>query len=339
MTSLAEIRAKLQQQESKQNGKKGGYDNAIYPHWNTPENETSTIRFISDGDTTNDFFWRERQMINIQFSGIKGHDEGKPVTVKVPCVEMWDGQKCPIHQEIRPWFKDPSMEDMARKYWKKKSYLYQGTVVHSAFTEEEAPENIVRRFIISTQIHNVIKSALMDPDFGDHMPTEYDMGVDFRVTKTKKGQYADYSTSSWARKSRSLDQAERDGIAEHGHFDLNESMPKMPNQEELQVIFNMFESSVDGELYDPERFADFYRPYGFESPTSGASNRASHATTPTAQPAKTSSVSSAPESSPTDQDQDQDQDKDETVSTVSTPASGPKDAKDILAAIRARKDG
>ena len=334
MATLAEIRAKLQQQEQKQNGKSGGgFDNAIYPHWNTPENETSVIRFIADDDPTNDFFWRERQMINLSFSGVKGQDENKPVTVKVPCVEMWDGQKCPIHQEIRPWFKDPSMEDMARKYWKKKSYIYQGLVVSSAFTEEETPENPVRRFLISPQIHNVIKSALMDPDFGDHMPTDYDMGVDFRVTKTKKGQYADYSTSSWARKERSLNQEERDGIAEHGHFKLVDFMPKQPTAEELQVIFDMFEASVDGELYDPERFADFYRPWGVDAPNSGTSNRSAHTETPKAEPAKAASVQSEPD------------DSDDEANTASEPVKAPaenegggKDAKDILAAIRARKE-
>jgi len=333
MATLAEIRAKLQAQENKQNSKGGGYDNAIYPHWNTPENETSVVRFLADDDPTNDFFWRERQMINLSFSGVKGQDEGKPVTVKVPCVEMWDGQKCPVHQEIRPWFKDPSMEDMARKYWKKKSYLYQGLVVTSGFTEEETPENPIRRFIISPQIHNIIKNALMDPDFGDEMPTDYDQGVDFRITKTKKGQYADYTTSSWARKERSLDQAERDAIAEHGHYNLVDFMPKKPTEEELQVIFDMFEASVDGELYDPERFADFYRPYGVEAPSSGASNRSTHTETPKAEPAAAASVQSDPE----------DTAEDDNVATapVETPAAsdgGSKDAKDILAAIRARKE-
>jgi len=328
MATLSEIRAKLQQQEQKQSNKGSGYDNAIYPHWNTPETETSTLRFVEDDDPTNDYFWRERQMINLSFSGIKGGDEGKPVTVKVPCIEMWDGQKCPVHQEIRPWFKDPSMEDMARKYWKKKSYLYQGFVVSSAFVEEEAPENAIRRFIISPQIHNVVKSALMDPDFGDVMPTDYDQGVDFRVTKTKKGQYADYTTSSWARKSRSLDQAERDAITEHGHFNLDNFMPKKPTEEELQIIFNMFESSVDGELYDPERFADFYRPWGVDAPSSGTSKRTSHAGSTKTDTART-------KSDPDDQD-------DAVVDTAPpasvTPASGGKDAKDILAAIRARKE-
>ena len=330
MASLAKIREKLLAQEKKKSGNGGGYDNAIYPHWNTPENETSIIRFLPDGDPTNDFFWRERQMINLTFSGIKGGEESKPVTVKVPCIEMWDGLKCPIQEEIRPWFKDPAMEDMARKYWKKRSYIMQGLVVESAFEEEEVPETPIRRFILTSQIFKLIHSALMDPDFGEELPTDYDSGVDFRVTKTKSGQYASYTTSSWARKSRSLNQKERDGIAEHGLFDLNDFMPKRPSEEELKIIFEMFESSLDGELYDPERFAEYYRPYGVEAPTSGASTRAAHtakATTPVA-------------AKPTvDEDEDEDENVvDETTTSASAPTSSGKDAKDILAAIRARKE-
>jgi hypothetical protein len=332
MATLAEIRAKLLAAEKNKSGKGSGGDNAIYPHWNTPENETSVIRFLPDGDDSNDYFWRERQMINLTFSGVKGQDEGKPVTVKVPCVEMWNGMgKCPIHEEIRPWFKDPSMEDIARKYWKKRSYLFQGLVVNSAFTEEEAPENPVRRFIMSPQIYNIIQQALMDPDFGEHLPTDYDMGVDFRITKTKKGQYADYTTSSWARKERSLDQAERDAVAEHGLFNLVDFMPKKPNEEELNIIMQMFESSVDGELYDPERFAEYYRPYGVEAPNSGASSRSAHTET------------SAPKAAPATAAQDDEDDQPEEESTaasqpVETPKAGGTDAKDILAAIRARKE-
>ena len=212
----------------------------------------------------------------LSFSGIKGQDEGKPVTIKVPCVEMWKGMKCPIHEEIRPWFKDASMEDMARKYWKKRSYLYQGLVVNSAFEEEDAPENPIRRFVISPQIHGIIKQALMDPDFGEELPTDFEAGVDFRITKTTKGQYADYTTSNWARKERSLDQAERDAIEEHGLHNLEDFLPKKPSDEELKIIFEMFEASLDGELYDPERWAEYYRPYGVEAPKSGESTRKAH---------------------------------------------------------------
>jgi len=64
MASLAEIRAKLKEQETRtQGGGNSGGDNAIFPFWNIPENTTSVMRFLPDGDASNTYFWRERQMI------------------------------------------------------------------------------------------------------------------------------------------------------------------------------------------------------------------------------------------------------------------------------------
>ena len=40
----------------------------------------------------------------------------------------------------------------------------------------------------------------MDPDM-ENLPADYDAGTDFRLTKTQKDQYADYSTSNWHVKS------------------------------------------------------------------------------------------------------------------------------------------
>ena len=134
MATLAEIRAKLLEQETRRGPGTGTGDNAIYTFWNIPENTTATLRFLPDGDTENTFFWRERQMIRLAFPGIKGHDESRSVTVQVPCIEMW-GDACPVHAEIRPWFKDTSMEDIARKYWKKRSYLFQGFVIENPLAE------------------------------------------------------------------------------------------------------------------------------------------------------------------------------------------------------------
>ena len=211
MASLAEIRARLQEQENKQGGAtRGGMDNAIYPFWNIPENSTATLRFLPDADESNTFFWRERQMIKIPFAGVKGGDTNKQIYVQVPCVEMWN-ETCPIHAEIRPWFKDPRMEETARKYWKKKSYIFQGFVSSNPLKEETTPENPIRRFIINPSIFNIIKTALMDPEMVE-LPTDYIQGTDFRLTKTSKGQYADYSTSSWARKERSLNETELGAI-------------------------------------------------------------------------------------------------------------------------------
>ena len=263
MASLAEIRARLAEQAQKSGGtNQSTGDNAIYAHWNIPEGTSASMRFLPDGDDTNTFFWRERQMIRIEFPGVKGQEENKKVIVQVPCVEMW-GETCPVHATIRPWFKDPTMETLGRKYWKKRSYVFQGFVVNSPMEEQSTPENPIRRFIISPQIFTLIKQALMDPDM-EELPTDYLRGTDFRLNKTQKGGYADYSTSGWARKERGLNETELQAIAQHGLFNLNDFMPKRPGVDEVRAIMEMFEASVDGQLYDPEKWSKYYRPSGVQ---------------------------------------------------------------------------
>jgi hypothetical protein len=263
MATLAEIRAKLQQ--SAQSTMSSG-DNAIYPHWNIAEGTTATVRFLPDGDTNNTFFWVERAMIKLPFAGIKGETNSKPTQVQVPCVEMW-GDPCPILTEVRPWFKDKSLEDMGRKYWKKKSYLFQGFVVDSKLSEDKVPENPIRRFIIGSQIFNIVKNALMDSEI-EELPTDYVRGLDFKIIKTSKGGYADYSTSNWARRERALSADEKAAIDQFGLFKLADFLPRKPGEVELKVIKEMFEASVDGEAFDMERWGQYYKPAGAAGPVS-----------------------------------------------------------------------
>ena len=260
MASLAEIRAKLQASSQQNTGGSSGGDNAIYPHWNIAEGSQATVRFLPDGDANNTFFWIERAMIKLPFAGVKGETNSKPVTVQVPCMEMW-GETCPILTEVRPWFKDKSLEDMGRKYWKKRSYLFQGFVVDSKLQEDKKPENPIRRFIIGSQIHNIIKNALMDAEI-EELPTDYVRGLDFKITKTSKGGYADYSTSTWARRERALSAEEQAAIDQYGLFDLKSFLPKKPGEVELKVMKEMFEASVDGEAFDMDRWGQYFKPAG-----------------------------------------------------------------------------
>ena len=163
MATLAEIRAKLKEQETRSSGTSTGGDNAIYPFWNLKEGETATVRFLPDGDDSNTFFWQERLIIKLPFAGIKGETDSRPVQVQVPCMEMY-GETCPVLSEVRGWFKDKNLEDMGRKYWKKRSYVFQGFVTDNPLKEDTTPNNPVRRFIIGPQIFQIIKGALMDPD-------------------------------------------------------------------------------------------------------------------------------------------------------------------------------
>jgi len=264
MATLAEIRAKLQQ--SSQNPASSGGDNGIFPHWNIQEGQTATVRFLPDADPNNTFFWLERAMIKLPFAGVKGETNSKPVQVQVPCMEMWN-ETCPILTEVRPWFKDKSLEEMGRKYWKKRSYLFQGFVVDTKYQEDRVPENPIRRFIIGSQIFNIVKNALMDSEI-EELPTDYVRGLDFKIAKTSKGGYADYSTSNWDRRERALSEAEHAAIKQYGLFKLADFLPKKPGDVELKVMKEMFEASVDGEAFDMDRWGAYFKPAGAGSTTS-----------------------------------------------------------------------
>ena len=268
MASLAEIRAKLQEAQNRTTGSTpSGGDNAIYPHWNMQEGKDAVIRLLPDGNPNNTFFWVERAMIKLPFAGIKGETDSREVTVQVPCVEMYnDGSTCPILSEVRGWFKDKSLEEMGRKYWKKRSYIFQGFVVDDALNEDSKPENPIRRFIIGPQIYQIIRSALMDPEL-EELPTDYLRGVDFRISKTSKGGFADYSTSKWSRRERALSDVEKAAVDQYGLFDLSSFLPKKPTDVEMKVIKEMFEASVDGEPYDPDRWGQYFKPAGMSSAT------------------------------------------------------------------------
>ena len=333
MASLAEIRAKLQAAEANtgNNRQSSSGDNAIYPHWNIKEGESATIRFLPDADPNNTFFWQERNMIRLPFNGVKGEMDNKNVLVQVPCIEMW-GESCPILAEVRTWFKDSSLEEMGRKYWKKKSYIFQGFVRENPLADDTTPANPIRRFIMSPQIFTIIKSSLMDPDM-EELPTDYTNGLDFRITKTQKGGYADYTTSQWARKESALTEAEQAAVNEHGLYTLADFLPKKPSEQELKVMKEMFEASVDGRPYDAERWGAYYRPAGMMLPQSAPTDTATTAPVaetapapvpePTVAPVPEVAVAPAPTPEP-------------VAETAAAPAGGSK-AEDILAMIRARK--
>jgi hypothetical protein len=324
MASLAEIRAKLREQENKSSGNsQGGGDNGIYPFWNLKEGEEAVVRFLPDGNPDNTFFWVERAMIKLPFQGVKSGD-AKPVQVQVPCVEMW-GETCPILSEVRGWFKDKSLEDMGRKYWKKRSYLFQGLVTEDPLKEETTPENPIRRFIIGPQIFQIVRSALLDPEMED-LPTDYVHGVDFRISKGSKGGYADYGASKWSRRERALTDEESNAVKAHGLFKLNDYLPKKPTDVELKVIKEMFEASVDGEAYDAEKWSQYYRPSGMSAATGDPNTRKAAPAAPAEEEDAPFEVE--PKAAP----------KAAKAPEAEKSTSGDSKAQDILSMIRARQN-
>jgi hypothetical protein len=159
-------------------------------------------------------------------------------------------------------------------------------------------------------------------------------GLDFRISKTSKGGYADYSTSKWARKESALTEAEQAAVDAHGLFDLSTFLPKRPGDVELKVIKEMFEASVDGQPYDTERWGQYFRPAGVNAP-GGASGDA-ETPAPAAAPAPVARAAAAPapvaEAAPWEEDA-----AEAAAAPVVKPAATGQNAQDILAMIRSRQ--
>jgi hypothetical protein len=215
---------------------------------------------------------------------------------------------------------------MGRKYWKKRSYIFQGFVRENPIGDDKTPENPIRRFIIGPQLFTIIKGALMDPEL-EELPTDTLRGLDFRITKTSKGGFADYNTSKWARKESALTEVEQAAVEAHGLYDLSTFLPKKPDEAAVKVIKEMFEASVDGQAYDTERWGAYFRPAGVSAPAGSADSAPASVSVPKATPAPTS-----------DFDEDEPPMASAPVSAPAAEAKAPtQKAEDILAMIRARQ--
>jgi hypothetical protein len=236
-------------------------DNASYPFWDIAEGTTATIRFLPDADPTNDFFWVNREVIKLPFSGIVGgeYPTDRDVTVTVPCIDMF-GMKCPIIAATRHLWNDEATKPLARLYYKKRSYIFQGFVVNSPLVEDNVPENPIRRFVINKSVYDKVYDAIIDPEMED-MPTDFEAGSDFLIKKTKKGEWANYDTSKFSNRTRSLTEAERAAIDQYGLFDLKEALGAIPSSDHIAAMSEMLKDSMEGKPFDMVSYGNFYRPY------------------------------------------------------------------------------
>jgi hypothetical protein len=205
----------------------------------------------------------------------------------------------------------------------------QGFVRENPIGDDKTPDNPIRKFIIGPQLFTLIKGALMDPEL-EELPTDTLRGLDFRITKTQKGGYADYNTSKWARKESALTETEQAAVDAHGLFDLSTFLPKKPGDVELKVIKEMFEASVDGQPYDTERWGQYFRPAGVNAPGGAAATNDDAEAAPAA---RTAPAAKPAASSPAWEDDA----AEAAASLVTKPAAGNQKAEDILAMIRARQ--
>lgn len=267
-SKLEQLRKKLAEQNNKAKGN-SKKDNGVFEHYSISDGSTAILRFLPSFKETerNPYFWVDRQIIEIPFNGVKGKTTEKLVA-KVPCMNMYGKNLCPITNELKPFWKgDEESIAVARIYYPKFSYLLQGFVVKvvdqdgNPIIEENKPENPIRRFIFNKKLIKKIEDQINDPDLLEEIPTDYERGKDFRIKKEKVANYSNYDNSTFMVKERRLTDSELEAIDQYGLFDLEKFLPMRPTEEQLKYIYKMFQDSLDGKAYDPEKYNGYCEPY------------------------------------------------------------------------------
>jgi hypothetical protein len=192
----------------------------FYPFWKMPDDSVAVVRFLPDLDEDNSLgFLVENLTHELVING-----ERK----KVPCLTM-HGEDCPICQLSRKYY-DEENEAMGKKYYKKKGYIGQVIVIDSPIEHDQ--NQLVKLIEFGPKIFKQIQAAFQSGDL-EEAPFELKGGYNFRIKKTKSGQYADYGTSSFAPKQSDLD----DEIIEALNlFDLKEYRAKYMDRATIEAM-------------------------------------------------------------------------------------------------------
>lgn len=163
----------------------------FFNFWKAPVDTVSTVRFLPDLDEENPMGFLVENLAHELV--INGKRE------KVPCLKMY-GEDCPICTLSQKYYDEKSPdhnEALGKKYYRKKSYIGQVLVVETPIEHDQ--EQLVKLIEFGPKIFKQIQASFQSGDL-EEAPFELKGGYNFRIKKSKSGEYADYGTSSFAPK-------------------------------------------------------------------------------------------------------------------------------------------
>ena len=192
----------------------------FYPFWKMPDDAVAVVRFLPDLEEDNPLgFLVEKLEHELVVNGQKK---------KVPCLSQ-HGEDCPICALSRKYY-DEKNEEMGKKYYRKKSYVGQIIVVESPIEHDQS--QLVKLIEFGPALFKQIQAAFQSGDL-EEAPYEFKGGYNFRIKKTKSGQYASYTTSSFAPKQSDL---EDEIIEQLNLFNLAEYRGKKPERSIVEAM-------------------------------------------------------------------------------------------------------
>ena len=182
-------------EQFKQKTTEGGAGNAtwklFFNFWKADMDTVSTVRFLPDADDDNPMGFLVENLAHELV--INGKRE------KVPCLKMY-GEDCPICALSQNYYDEKSPdhnEQLGKKYYRKKSYIGQVLVIDTPIEHDQ--EQLVKLIEFGPAVFKQIQAAFQSGDL-EEAPYELKGGYNFRIKKSKSGEYASYTTSSFAPK-------------------------------------------------------------------------------------------------------------------------------------------
>lgn len=194
----------------------------FYPFWKMSEGSTAIFRFLPDLDEENPLGFLVENLVH------ELHVNGERRTV--PCLSMY-GESCPICDMSRKYYGEKN-DELGKKYYRKLSYIGQGIVVESPIEHDSA--QLVKLIDFGPKIFKIIQAAFQSGDL-EKEPYSLIGGYNFRIKKTKAGQYADYGTSSFAPKQTDL---EEELISRLDLMNLKDYRRKYMSRAELEALLH-----------------------------------------------------------------------------------------------------
>lgn len=258
---------------SKTSGDGGGNQQwkLFFNFWKMDVDSTTIVRFLPDADEENPMgFLVENLAHELTINGKRE---------KVPCLKMY-GEDCPICALSQKYYDEKSPdhnEKLGKKYYRKKSYISQVLVVDT--TIEHDQEQLVKLMEFGPKIFKQIQAAFSSGDL-EEAPFELKGGYNFRIKKSKSGEFADYGTSSFAPKQ--TDVAD-DIIESMALYDLKEYRTPRITRDVMEA---MLLADQTGGQFTGEQAADADTPAPKQEEAKSAS--------PEATPAKAEAPASVP---------------------------------------------
>jgi hypothetical protein len=187
--SLADLMGAFAQKTNSDSNNSNATWKLFFPFWKADIGTTSRLRFLPDLDESNPMgFLVENLTHELIVNGKKK---------VVACGKMYN-ERCPICELSQKYYDEKSPDynkDLGWKFYRKKNYIGQILVVDTPVEHDH--NQLVKLIEFGPKIFKQIQAAFQSGDL-ENPPYEFMGGHDFRINKTKSGDYADYGTSSFA---------------------------------------------------------------------------------------------------------------------------------------------